>query len=329
MFQMRRAAATVGIAGALAAGLFAGCGSDSDSGSSSGSGTTSAEAGKLESILFVNPLPNYPQWRLIGDCFRRAAEAQGIEASEAGSTGDLDPNEMLQQVQRGISAREGAIVTHPASAAFGPVLDQARAAGIVVGTMYGGEGTALGQFNTGPDFRALGRLFVEPLAERPGPQRVGLLAASPTGQAKDWVDGFKAAAAETDNVEVVGVVYTEDSPTKALSEANALLAAHPDINVLASHMGTATTPSVSAIKAKGLRGRAIMLANGGVGGGIEGAREGIVYRFMLQNLCKEGEDAVNAAVALAEGRTAPEQIEVEVAMVGLDDYETYEQRGWM
>jgi ABC-type sugar transport system substrate-binding protein len=327
MFKARRAAAVVGVAGAIAAALLAGCGSNSDS--SSGSGTTTASAGKLDSLLFVNPLPNNPQWRLIGDCVKRAAAAHGVDSSEAGSTGELDATQLLQQVQQGIASRKGAIITYPASPAFGPVLEQAERVGIVVGTMYGGTGTALGQFNTGPDFAALGRLFVDSIADRPGPQRLGLLAVSPTGQGKAWVDGVKAAAAQTDNVTVEGVVYTDDDPAKALTQANALLAAHPDINVLASHMGTATTPSVSAIKSKGLKGRVIMLANGGVNGGVEGAREGVVYRFMLQNLCREGEDAVNAAVALAEGRSAPRQIQVQVSMVGLDDYATYQKRGWM
>ena len=73
---------------------------------------------------------------------------------------------------------------------------------------------------------------------------------------------------------------------KALDESNALLNAHPEINVIASHMGTATTPAVSVVKQKGLKGKVVVLANGGAGGGIDGAKQGIVYKFLLQGLSR-------------------------------------------
>ena len=36
----------------------------------------------LKSILFVNPLPQYPAWRLIGDCIADAAKAANIPETE-------------------------------------------------------------------------------------------------------------------------------------------------------------------------------------------------------------------------------------------------------
>lgn len=330
-YGLRRAIWMLGVMCALCAALLlAACGSSGDSSApaTSGGATKTANAGKLRSILFVNPLPDNPQWRVIGDAMKAEGEALGVEVTETGPTDAADATRMIEEIQQGIAGKEGAIVTYPVSAAFGPVLKQAEAAGIITGTMYGGPTSAVGQFNTGPDFNKLGELYVRAIAERPGPQRVGLLAADSTGTGGAWMDGVRAAAAQTDNVEIVGVVYTGDDPARALSQANALLAAHPEINVLASHMGTATTPSVSAIKAKGLKGRVVMLANGAVAGGLEGAREGIVYRFLLQNLRREGQDAVRAAIDRAAGKDVPAQINVETTMVGLDDFEQYDARGW-
>jgi ABC-type sugar transport system substrate-binding protein len=284
----------------------------------------------LKSILFVNPLPNYPQWKLIGDCMHKQADARGVPYTETGPTGTLDANVMIQQVQQGIADKVGAIVTFPASPAFGPVLQQAHDAGIVTGTMYGGGGSAQGDFNTGVDWTSLGRQYVAALKARKGIQRVGVLAVTPTGVGKAFLDGVKAAAKATHgHVVVRAVIYTADDPAKTLDETNALLTAHPEINVLVSHMGTSTTPVVSAIKAKHLVGKVVLLGNGGNGGGIQGAKAGIVYRFLLQDLCTEGKAAANAAADLGEGKTAPKQINVLTVMASLANYKSYVAKGWM
>jgi ABC-type sugar transport system substrate-binding protein len=295
------------------------------SGSASPSGT-----GGLKSILFVNPLPNYPQWHLIANCMKQAAASRGIPYTETGPTGTLDANVMIQQLQQGIADKVGALITFPASPAFGPVLQQAHDAGIVTGTMYGGGGSARGDFNTGWDWTALGRQYVAALAGRKGVQRVGVLAVSATGVGKAFLDGVTSAAKATHgHVVVRAVIYTADDPTKTLDETNALLTAHPEINVLASHMGTSTTPVVSAIKAKHLVGKVVLLGNGGNGGGVEGAKAGIVYRFLLQDLCTEGKSAANAAADLGEGKTTPKQINVTTVMASLANYKSYLAKGWM
>jgi ABC-type sugar transport system substrate-binding protein len=297
---------------------------------SSAAATRTHAAGKPSSILFVNPLPKYPQWRLIGDCIAKAAKAAGVKETETGPTGTLNPTAMIAQVQQGISNKVGAIITFPASAGFGPVLQQAQKAGITTGTLYGSStGANTGaDVNTGVDWTALGKQYVAAIAARKGPQHVGLLAQAPDGPGKDWVDGFKAAAKATRNVTVTAVVYTGDDATKALDQSNALLTAHPDINVLASHMGTATPGASSAIKAKHDVGKVVMVANGGSGGGITGAKDGTVYRFLLQDLCTEGKDAVNAVIAKAEGKKTPTQISVDTVMAGLGTYKKYIAKGW-
>jgi ABC-type sugar transport system substrate-binding protein len=295
-----------------------------------GSAANRFDKAQLKSILFVNPLPNYPQWKLIGDCMQKQADARGVPYTETGPTGTLDANVMIQQMQQGIADKVGAIVTFPASPAFGPVLQQAHDAGIVTGTMYGGGGSAQGDFNTGVDWTGLGRQYVGALKTRKGVQRVGVLAVTPTGVGKAFLDGVKAAAKATHgHVVVRAVIYTADDPAKTLDKTNALLTAHPEINVLVSHMGTSTTPVVSAIKAKHLVGRVVLLGNGGNGGGVEGAKAGIVYRFLLQDLCTEGKAAANAAADLGEGKTAPKQINVLTVMASLANYKLYLAKGWM
>ncbi|RUU55016.1 hypothetical protein EOD04_32390, partial [Mesorhizobium sp. M2C.T.Ca.TU.009.01.2.1] len=86
-------------------------------------GPAAAGAADLSSILFVNPLPKYPAWRLIGDCVANRAKELGIPATESGpTTGNLDATVMIQQIQQGIANKAGAILTFPATAGFVPVL---------------------------------------------------------------------------------------------------------------------------------------------------------------------------------------------------------------
>jgi ABC-type sugar transport system substrate-binding protein len=205
---------------------------------------------KLKSILFVNPLPKYPQWEVIANCLAARAKTLGIPETETGPVGTLNPTTMIQEIQQGIANKVGAIVTFPASQGFIPLLAQARKAGIITGTMYGGAGSATGQFNTGTDWTALGKSFVAALAGRRGPQHVALLVQAPTGVGLAFADGFKAAAAATKNVTVATVGYTNDDPTTALQVASDILTAHPEVNVIASNLGTATTPTVSVIESK-------------------------------------------------------------------------------
>ena len=236
---------------------------------------------------------------------------------------------MIQQIQQGIANKAGAIVTFPATAGFTPVLGQARKAGIIVGTLYGAAGTEDGaNVNIGANFTRCGRDL------RAGDFRAGgrparrADGAGSDGAAKAFVDGFQAAAAKTKNVTVSAIVYTNDDASKALDQANALLTAHPEINVIASHMGTATQGATAAIKAKHLVGKVVFLANGTAGGGEQGIQDGTVYKLMLQDLCNAGHATVDALAKVANGEPVPAQIDVGVQMFGNTDYKDYLAKGW-
>jgi ABC-type sugar transport system substrate-binding protein len=296
-----------------------------------GAGSADARpSAKLKSMLFVNPLPKYPAWREIGDCVKRQAKALGIPETESGPTnGTLDTTVMIQQVQQGIANKQGAIITFPATDGFTPVLAQARKAGIVVGTLYGGAGTQKGaNVNVGANFSEEGRIYEQAIAARRGPQHVGLIAQGPTGAAKAWLDAFKAAAKKSRNVTVSGVVYTNDDASKALDAANSLLTAHPEINVLASHEGTATSGATAAIKAKHLVGKVVFVANGIAGGGSQGLKDGTIYRVMMQDLCTAGKNIVSAVAKVGAGRKVPAQIDVGIRMFTKSNYHRFAAKGW-
>ena len=282
------------------------------------------------SILFVNPLPKYPAWRLIGDCVAKRAKELGIPETESGpTTGTLDTTIMIRQIQQGIANKVGAILTFPATSGFTPVLEQARKQGIEVGTFYGAAGTAEGSnVNVGANFEEVGQIFTKAIAMREGEQHVGLMAAGPTGAGKAFVDGFKAEAAKTKTITVDAVVYTAEDASKSLDITNALIAAHPEINVIASHTGTATQGAVAAIRSKHLIGKVVFVANGTAAGGAEGLEDGTVYKLMLQDLCAAGTTMVDSIAKVAEGGQVPAQIDVGIRMFGKGEVEEFLAKGW-
>lgn len=293
-------------------------------------GLAPVAAAPLKSILFVNPLPAYPAWKLGGQCLGAEAKAKGVPYTESGPTdGTLNTTVMIQQIQQGIANGFGAIITFPATDGFAPVLQQARDAGIVVGTLYGAAGTEnVSQVNVGANFATVGKIMVDAIAQRPGQQNVGLMIQAPVGAGKAFVDGFNAEAATTSNVKVVATVSTNDDASKALDAATALLTAHPEINVIASHEGTSTQGATAAIKAKDLVGKVVMVANGPAGGGKEGLDDGTVYQLMMQNVCGAGKQIADGVIDVNDGKTVPKQLDVGVQMVGKGGVDALVAQGW-
>jgi ABC-type sugar transport system substrate-binding protein len=326
MQRMKRRLASSVMAAAAGAGVFVAVLGSSTTGASAAAKV--ASAGKLKSILFVNPLPDQSQWKEIGVCMKAQAKKEGVPYSEVGEPAGSTPTQMIQEIQTGIADKVGAIVTFPASAAFTPVLAQAKKAGIVTGTMYGGGGGATGEFNTGTNWTSLGAAYASAVVARKGQQNVGMITQAPSGDGLAFVNGFKKAAKKYKNVTVVSTIYTNDSPTTAQSEVSSLLLAHPTINVLASNESTATQPVISDVKSANDVGKVVLEALGSGSGGVQGAKDGIVYRMLLQDLCTEGKNAAQAAANVAAGKPGPAQISVQFAMVGLKGYKKYTAKGW-
>ncbi|MGW3654882.1 sugar ABC transporter substrate-binding protein [Streptomyces sp. NPDC005151] len=296
--------------------------------SAAGGSASSHGAGAL-TIQFVNPLPNFPAWRRIGDCMKDEAHKRGVEYTESGPTGQaLDANAMIGQIQQATANKKGAIVTFPASTAFAAVLKQAQADHIITGTFYGSSGANSGaDLNAGPNWTTMGENMVNAVAALPGKHVFGLVAAADTGVGKAWLDGMKAAAKKTNNVTIAGEVYTGDDAGQALPQVNALLSAHPDITEIASHMGTTTPGAVSAIKSKGLKGKTFLLAAGHDNGGTEALKDGEANLMYLQDVCTPAKGMVDGVLDVHKGKPAP-TVPLPIKVVGKDDYQSYLDKGW-
>jgi ABC-type sugar transport system substrate-binding protein len=146
------------------------------------------------------------------------------------------------------------------------------------------------------------------------------------------MDGVKSAAEGLDDFTIVGEVYTGDDSSKALAQANALLTAHPEVNVITTNMGTQTAGTLSALEAKGLTGKVAFLGNGPDNGGKEALFAGSEYRILMQDLCNSSKEALNATIdALKNGdKTGGEPLLVPMGfiMASMDDYDDLIAKNW-
>ena len=278
--------------------------------SASGPTATAIPGKTIKSMLFVNPLPNYPAWKTIGECMEKEAQKNGITFAQAGPNGvDVDTKLMLDRMQQGIANKVDAIVTFPISAPqFDPLFLQARNAGIYTATVEGGQ-TKNQTLNAGTSFTQFGELAAKAVAAKGGQQNVAFLTSGPTGPDAEYVRSFTAAAAaKYPNVKVIDSRFDAGNVTKTVDLATAMMTAHPELNHFVTNEGADTPGIIAAIKAKNQVGKVFLTTNSIYSGSVEGMQAGVVYSFLLQNMCSIGTTPVDALVKLSKGQRVPASI---------------------
>lgn len=308
------------VTAASSAGSATAAGSASPGASAAGGATPTAGAmaagssRPLKTLLFVNPLPNYPAWKTIGACMKQEAQKNGISFSQSGPNGNnVDTKLMVDRLQQGIADKTNALVTFPISAQqFDPVFQQARTAGLYVATLEGGQ-TKNQNLNAGTSFTEFGQLAAKTVAAKPGKQVVAFLTEGPTGPAAIFVDAFKKAAAQYPNITIASTRYDGGDLTKTVDLATAMMTANPAINHFVTNEGGDTPGIIAAIKQKNAVGRVFLTTNSIYSGSVQGMADGIVYSFLLQNMCDIGKQPVDALVKLSKGQPVSANIPTQIA----------------
>ncbi len=308
---------SIGAVVAAAALTVSAC-SNSTSTTASSAGSASASAASavkpIKSLLFVNPLPDYPAWKTIGACMQQEAVKDGIAFTQAGPTGNnVDTTQMINDIQQGIANKAGAIVTFPVSAPqFDPVFAQARKAGIYVATVEGGQ-TKNQNVNAGTSFVQFGQLSAKTVAGKPGHQYVAFLTEEPTGPDETFVKSFTAAAKQYPNITILATRYDGGNVTQSVDLATEMMTADPKLNMFVTNEGADTPGIIAAIKQKGQVGKVFLTTNSIYSGSVPGMKAGIVYSFLLQNMCAIGRAPVDALVKISKDQPVAANIATPIA----------------
>jgi ABC-type sugar transport system substrate-binding protein len=297
-------------------------------GASSGPAT-----GKLKSIEFVNPLPDYSQWKLIGQCMSDEAKKLGVQFIQTGPTGStVDSNYMLARLQQGIANQVGALATFPVSAAqFTPVLQQAKSKGILTATLFGGGSTTVQNVEVGTNYVTAASEAADSVSKNSSGQvNVGIIVGTAVDPSKVWSDAFTAEAKKLPNVSVVTIAYDNGDPTKDVDITTNMLTAHPSINMIATNEGAASPGIDSAIKQKNDVGKVQFVGNGADAGGIAALNDGTAQSVLMQNLCAAGADVSDSLEGIHEGKPVPATVPVQIVYATKANYQGYLSKGgWL
>lgn len=303
------------LAGALTASV-AGC-------TSGAGGTSTARAKTIKTATFINPLPDYPAWKVIGQCMADEAKKKGIAFTQSGQTGSqVDTTYMVDRFQQAIATKTDAIITFPVSAQqFDPLFKSAKQAGLFTASVEGGQ-TKNNDINAGTSFEEFGQLAAKTVAAKGGKQVVGFVTEGPTGPDATFVKAFTQWAKDhpDSGITVADTRYDAGDPTKDPDLANAMLTAHPDITMFVTNEGAATSPIISVLKQRGLLGKVFLSTNSKYSGSVEGLEAGYVYSFLVQNMCDIGTQAIDGLVNFAAGDLKNTNIATKIDFATKENY---------
>ncbi len=184
-------------------------------------------------IWYVNPLPNTPDWGRSGKIFEDGAAANGYKATMVGPT-KIDTPAMISMIEQAIADKADGIITCSLDpAAFKNVIDQAKAAGIVVASIGCVDPNA--NFSVGTGNEAYGQVSADFINEQTGGNaQVGILGTDQsTPNQVAQVNGFRAqVAAKYAGIKEVTWESDNSDAGIAAQKMGAMVAAYPDMNFM-------------------------------------------------------------------------------------------------
>jgi ABC-type sugar transport system substrate-binding protein len=273
--------------------------------SSSSASSSTAAQGKLKSIFFANPLPAYPDWGTANKCFYAEVKKFGLTGVSQGPTGlQINDQFVLDSISQALAEHYSAMIVVPITPSeYQPIMQRARAQGMMVATLNTGSSTSAQNFEIGTSYPALGQEVAKNIGARGGQQYLGLVTNGPGGIGATIFSSLEANLPA--NVHLVATAYDNGDPSKTEDAVAQMLIAHPNINVIYSWEGTAVAGISAAIKQQNRVGKTAGVVNDLTPQVIAGIKDGTIYGTNRQHFCLMAQDAVKDFVAVSRGQTVP------------------------
>lgn len=326
--QVKRTFLSV-LALSAATGLIAtGCGSDDDGGESAkpaDTGAAKAPVKKDIKIAFTTITLADHSFVRLDRAAKAEAERQGVEIVLQNPNGDpvAQANAVETFTQQGVDA---IIFDAIDPNGIQPALRAAQAQGIPVIAVD--EVLAKVDFidsSAGIDNFAVGRQLGEELAKQVGDEeaRVGIVQTIDAPIENSRVEGFKAAIKGHPNIKIVGRADAKFNLDRAANGAENLITKDPKLNWFYSTGGIYGEGIVSAIGSQNKRGEIKMIGWDITKALVEPIRDGTYVMAAQQDFEAMGKAAVDAAVKLAEKKSAPRFNTVPAHPVTKDNLEKF------
>jgi ABC-type sugar transport system substrate-binding protein len=279
---------------------------------------SSAAQRPIKAIFFANPLPSYPDFATANKCFAAATKRLGIKGVSQGPTGlQINDQFVLDRITQAIAQKSyGGLIAVPITPpAYEGLFRRAKKQGMRIATVNTGTATKTQDFEVGTDYTHQGAKVALNIAARGGKQNVGIVTNQTGGIGGVIIDAFQKNLPS--NVQVVATAFDQGDPSKTADVVEAMLTAHPEINIVFSWEGTAVAGITTAIKEKNLVGKVFGVVNDLTPQVIDGIRNGTIYGTSRQHFCTMLKDAVAFLVAKSKGRRVPAYIDTGTTFVTL------------
>jgi ABC-type sugar transport system substrate-binding protein len=273
--------------------------------SSSSASSSTAAQGKLKSIFFANPLPAYPDWGTANTCFYAEVKQFGLKGISQGPTGlQINDQFVLDSISQALAEHYSAMIVVPITPSeYQPIMQRARAQGMLVATLNTGSSTTAQNFEIGTSYPALGQEVAKNIGARGGQQNLGLVTNGPGGIGATIFSSLEANLPS--NVHLVATAYDNGDPSKTEDAVAQMLIAHPNVNVIYSWEGTAVAGISAAIKQQNRVGKTAGVVNDLTPQVVAGIQDGTIYGTNRQHFCLMAQDAVKDFVAVSRGQKVP------------------------
>ncbi|NBC96284.1 MAG: substrate-binding domain-containing protein, partial [Deinococcus-Thermus bacterium] len=172
--------------------------------------------------------------------------------------------------------------------------------------------------------RMIGQHFLDYMAaEMGGDAKLGIVGALNSYIQNVRQEGFESVVTNAEGVEMAGVVDGRNIQDNAMSAAENLLTANPDMSAMYATGEPALIGAVAAVESQGRQGDVRIVGWDLSSAAIRGIDEGYVVGVVQQDPAGMGAAAVDALVDHLSGEEVPSQIDVPVTIVtreNVDDY---------
>ncbi len=255
-----------------------------------------------------------------------AAELGAVEVIWKGMNDETDIAGQIALVESFITQQVDAIVIAAAdSRGLVPVLRRAQQAGIAVVTIDSNTDPQVSSSFIATDNLAAAADAADLLAEALGGQgKVALIPYIPgASTSNDREQGFQEGLANYPGLELVATQYSNSDYGRAMSVAEDILTAHPDLDGIFAANEPTVLGVAQAVKTRGLAGQVTLVGFDASSREIEGVRDGSILGLIVQNPFRMGYEGVMQAVKVLEGEAVEERIDSGSTIVTQENLEAF------
>ena len=285
--------------------------------------STSAFAQAKQTVAYIAPSLDISYWQWVAYGVKQRAKELGMNYVEF--TSENSPAKQMDNVRTALTRGVDAIVMGPVSStSTPPVLRVLKEKSVPIA--FTGIGPQAGQtdftsavtannYETG---KAQGS-YVCKLAKERGGNKIAMLSLPQDREnAQKYMKGAQESF-KADGCELVQVLETHGlTVNEAVSQANDILTAHPDVKAIYGMYDEAATGAAKALQTRGLTGKVAVVTADGSPTTIRLLRDGSIQGIFLQEAVGQGIDATTQVFNALNHKPTTQQLALKEPLVTRD-----------